>query len=105
MQKTENYKIVISDKAKQMLGMHIRFISQVNKEVAIKTRIKIISSINSLSTMPQRYPFLEEAELPKNKYHKMYITKNYLVLYQVKDDIVYVDYIMDTRQEYHWLVK
>lgn len=30
------YKVIVSDKAKQMLGMHIRFIAQVNKEAAIK---------------------------------------------------------------------
>lgn len=30
------YKVIVSDKAKQMLGMHIRFIAQVNKEAAKK---------------------------------------------------------------------
>lgn len=31
------YKVIVSDKAKQMLGMHIRFIAQVNKGSAAST--------------------------------------------------------------------
>jgi len=36
------YKIIVSDKAKQMLGMHIRFIAQVNKEAAKKKKKELI---------------------------------------------------------------
>ena len=28
------YKVIISDRAKEMLGMHIRFLAQVNKSAA-----------------------------------------------------------------------
>lgn len=42
--------------------------------------------------------------ITQNKYHKMFIEKWYLVLYQIKDDTVYVDYILDCRKDYSWLV-
>lgn len=30
----ETYKVIVSDRAKQMPGTHIRFMAQVNKEAA-----------------------------------------------------------------------
>ena len=54
------YKVIVSDKAKQMLGMHIRFIAQVNKEAAIKKKKELIEAIRSLEYMPHKFPFFEE---------------------------------------------
>ena len=54
--------------------------------------------------MPQRFPFFDELYIPPNKYHKMYVPKWYLVLYQIRDDTVYVDYILDCREDYSWLI-
>ena len=31
----KKYKVIVSDRAKQMLGIHIRFMAQVNKDAAI----------------------------------------------------------------------
>ena len=55
--------------------------------------------------MPERYPFLEAEFIPSNKYHKMFVEKWYLVLYQIQDEIVYVDFIVDCRQDYRWLMR
>lgn len=101
----EKYNVIISDKAKRMLGMHIRFIAQVDKEAAKSKKQQIMTAIRSLTKMPQRFPFLEEVYIPRNKYHKMFIEKWYLVLYQIQDDIVYVDYIVDCRKDYSWLIR
>ena len=37
-------------------------------------------------------------------FHKYVVSKRYVVLYQIKDKTVYVDYIIDTRQDYTWLL-
>ena len=99
------YKVMISDRAKEMLGMHIRFLAQVHKPAAIKLKNRLIEEIRSLQDMPHRYPFFNENFIPANKYHKLYVENWYLVLYQVKDDTVYVDWIVDCRQDYQWLIK
>ena len=98
------YNIIISDRAKEMLGTHIRFLSQVNRSAAVKLKKRIIEEIHSLQNMPQRYPFFNERYIPSNKYHKMYIQNWYIVLYQVKDNTVYIDWILDCRQDYQWLL-
>lgn len=93
------YKIIVSDRAKRMLGEHIAFIARINKTSAKETKSHILSSFHSLAEMPHRFPFFEEEYIPKNKYHKMLTEKRYLVLYQIKDDTVYIDYVIDCRQK------
>lgn len=36
----KKYKVIVSDRAKRMLGAHIRFIAQVNKDAASTKRRK-----------------------------------------------------------------
>ena len=42
-----------------MLGTHIRFMAQVNKEAAKMKKKELLEAIRSLSYMPQRFPFFE----------------------------------------------
>ena len=104
MEESQRYRVIISDRAKRMLGTHIRFMAQVNKDAASAKKKQIMEALRSLSRMSQRFPFFEEDYMPSNKYHKMFIEKWYLVLYQIQDDTVYVDYILDCRKEYSWLL-
>lgn len=85
--------------------MHIRFMAQVNNEAAAAKKKEIMAALRSLKQMPQRFPYFEELYITPNKYHKMHIEKWYLVLYQIKDDTVYVEYILDCRKDYSWLIK
>lgn len=100
----KKYKVIVSDRAKRVLGAHIRFMAQVNKDAASTKKKEIITAIRSLNHMPQRFPFFEEAYIPQNKYHKMFIEKWYLILYQIQDDTVYVEYIVECRKDYNWLI-
>lgn len=99
------YKVIISREALDMLREHIAFLANVSKKAAAETKDNIINSIRDLSSMPKKYPFFNEPYIPQNKYHKMFVESRYLVLYQIHDDTVYVDYILDCRQDYNWLIK
>lgn len=99
----KTYSVIVSDRAKRMLGTHIRFLSQVNPQAATAKKKELLSTMRSLSQMPHRFPFFQEAYIPPNKYHKMFIQNWYLILYQIRDDTVYIDYILDCRKEYTWL--
>lgn len=105
MEKAPRYNVIVSDRARQMLGIHVRFLANVNAAAARKTKSEILKAIRSLGAMPERSPFLDAEHIPLNKYHKMYVESWYLVLYQIKDQTVYVEYIVDCRQDYGWLVK
>jgi len=105
MEKKVQYRVIVSDRARQMLAGHVRFLAQKSPAAARRTKNELMDAIRSLSTMPQRFPFLDAEFIPLNKYHKMFVEKWYLILYQIKDQTVYVDYIVDCRQDYGWLVR
>ena len=87
-----------------MLIEHIRFLAQADGDAARKIKTVLLDSIRSLSCLPARHPYISDDFLPANKYRKMVIEKRYLILYQVKEEIVFVDWIMDCRQDYRWLI-
>lgn len=99
------YDVIVSDRAKQMLGVHVRFLANISAASARKTKTELLKAIRSLAKLPGRYPFLDAEHIPPNKYHKLFVENWYLILYQVKDQTVYVDYIVDCRQDYRWLMK
>lgn len=105
MKKAPPYKVVISDRASQMLAGHVLFLAQKSPPAARKIKYKLIDGIGSLQQMPERFPYLDTEFLPTNKYHKMFVENCYLILFQIKDQMVYVDFIVDCRQDYGWLIR
>ncbi len=100
----DSYSVVISDLASEQLGDCVLFIAKDNIDAAEKLQARLIEGIRSLREMPFRFPFFNLPYIPANKYRKMYIENWYLVLYQIKDDVVYVDYVVDCRRDYKWLL-
>lgn len=105
MENNHRYKVIVSDRARQMMVNHVRFLAQKSPAAARKVKNDLIAAIRSLDHMPERFPYLMAEFIPPNKYHKMFVEKWYLLLYQVKDQTVYVDYIVDCRQDYGWLIR
>jgi len=105
MDKTPRYKVIISDRSRQMLASHVRFMAQNSPPASRKVKDELMEAIRSLKEMPERFPFFGGGYIPPNKYHKMFVQKWYLFLYQIKDQTIYVDYIVDCRQDYGWLIR
>jgi len=105
MGKMPQYKVIVSDRARQMLAGHVQFLAQKSPNAARKVKNELMDAVRSLHQMPERFPFLNAEFIPLNKYHKMFVEKWYLILYQIKDQTVYIDYIVDCRQNYGWLVR
>ena len=104
MSRNQKYEVIVSDRAKRMLASHLRFLAQVNRGAAEAKKAELMEAMRSLEHMPQRFPFFQEAYIPTNRYHKMFVAKWYLILYQIQDDTVFIDYILDCRQDYSWLI-
>jgi len=102
---SKKYEIIISDKALQMLALHINFLAQVNKNAAIKLKNTVMREIKELEYLPEKYSWLIDDMLPIKKYHKKVIDKRYLIIYQIKENTVYIEYIIDGREDYQWLIK
>ena len=99
------YKVKISEEAQRGLGRIVSFIALNSIQAARLLKKDLVAEISSLKLLPERTPFLEGEFVPFNKYHKLVVRRNYLVIYQIKDDTVWVDYVIDCRQDYQWLIR
>ena len=100
----KKYSVIFSDRVVSMLVNHVRFMVRVSAEASKKLHKEIIAEAKALEFMPESYPRLTCDEIPTSKYRKKLVSKRYLLIYQIKDDKVYVDYVLDCRQDYKWLL-
>jgi plasmid stabilization system protein ParE len=98
------YAVVISEDAAQMLVSHARFLAQVSETAALRLIEIFQQKMASLEQFPERNPVLVDSSIPAGKYRKLLLEKRYLLIYQIKENIVYVDAVVDTRQDYAWLL-
>lgn len=103
MEQKNRYCVVVSERASQMLVSHAGFLAQVSPAAAERLTAEFEKAANSLSVMPQRCPWLTGEYIPGNTYRFILFEKRYLLIFQIIDDVVYVDYVVDTRQDYSWL--
>ncbi|MCD5414835.1 MAG: type II toxin-antitoxin system RelE/ParE family toxin [Clostridiales bacterium] len=101
---SKKHTIIVSKRAVSMMRNHACFLANVSKEAANEFVDLFRNKIKALEFMPQRNPYLNHSELPQNKYRKLVIKKRYIVIYQIKRNNVYVDYIVDSRQDYGWIL-
>ena len=100
----ELYKVIVADAARRQIEEAVLFLRQESPEAAQALRVRLIEALRSLSSFPGRYPFFNEPYIPANRYHKMIVQEYYLILYQIKDQTVFVDYVLDCRRDYRWLL-
>ena len=97
------YRVAVSGEARRMLTENVFFLARVSPEAALKLRETIMEAIRSLETLPERYPYLDPDDR-RSPYRKMVVSDRYLLIYTVQDDTVYVEYVIDGRQDYSWLL-
>jgi plasmid stabilization system protein ParE len=83
-----------------MLQYHADFLANVSQKAADRLVDKFYSLIDTLKTRPERYTWLDNDKLPKHKYRKLTFEKHYMILYHVDGDTVFVDAVIDARQQY-----
>lgn len=104
MEQRNKYRVIVSERATQMLVSHVAFLSQVSPEAAERMTVEFEKTANSLQLMSQRCPWLTGEYIPRNAYRFILFEKRYMIIFQIVDDIVYADYVVDCRQDYSWLI-
>ncbi len=99
------YSVVVSDAALAMLDSHAAFLAKVNAKAAAKLMDEVLDDMASLSEYPHRFPFYENQFISDNRYRKMLSAKRYVILYEIDGESVFVDYIIDCRQDINWLIR
>ena len=100
----KKYRVVIQDRAAEMLVHHARFLAQVSEAAANRLAEEFVKETKGLEIIPEHCPWLFDPYIPDHKYRRLIFQKQYMLLFQVIDTVVYVDAMMDCRQDYSWLL-
>jgi len=100
---SEKFDVIVSKRATQMLVDSAAFLAKVSVSAAEKLVADFEKTINSLEYLPRRCSVFKADYIPKNSYRYIIFGKRYCALFQIKDNIVYVDYVIDCREDYSWL--
>ena len=104
MDQQNKYQVIVSEQAANMLISHAAFLAQSDSQAAERLIGAFEKAAIGLETMPQRHPWLLSAEIPKNVYRFVLFEKRYMLLFQIKGQTVYADFVVDCRQDYAWLL-
>ena len=102
--KQNEYNVNVSDRAAKMLASHAAFLAQVNRSTAERLVASFEEAAKSLKVMPHRCSWLKDEYLPKNKYRILVFENRYMLVFQIKDNTVYIEYILDCRQDNSFIV-
>ena len=97
MEQQSKYRVIVSERATQMLVSHVAFLAQTSPEAAERLTVEFEKTAHSLEVMPQR--------CPRKAYRFILFEKRYMLIFQIVDDIVYADYVVDCKQDYNWLIQ
>ena len=103
-EETERYSVIITPAAANMLQQHALFLAQVSPAAAEALIQEFEKIAASLSFMPQRYALLTDTNITPGKYRRVGLGKWLLLIYQIKGSYVYIDSVLDCRQDYQWLL-
>lgn len=99
------FHIEVSARAAQMFTAHLAYWAQYGAGPADKLRDAFLKALQSLEWMPERCPWLKDNYIPYHKYRFLLFEKRYMIIFQLDGQIVYVDYVLDCRQDYRWLIR
>lgn len=95
-----NYKVVISEDAKNSILESMRFLASVNKNTAKKELDSIYDQIASLKEFPLRHQTIENLTiLGKQVFKFVLFNGRYIVLYTIDKSNVFINIFLDSRKE------
>ncbi len=99
------YEVVVSERAARQLVEHAAFAARLEERLAHRLVADFRAAAGSLRHFPYRNPVLRAEPFPTEKYRKLVFGGRYLLIYQIRGERVYVEYVVDGRQDYQWLIQ
>ena len=96
---SRKYNVVVSKEATEMLISCAEFLARVSESAAERLVCEFENTIGSLEDMPERCPRYTNEFLLHKLYRYVIFEKRYCALFSVESDNVYVDYVIDTRED------
>lgn len=93
------YVVIVSRRADEMLIRHAKFLAQVSVPAAKRMVSEFERVLGSLEENPFQYPVDDDCNLPEGLYRKALFCKWYKALFSVDDPRVFLDTVVDCRQD------
>ena len=100
----KKYTVRIQEPAAEMLVQHSRFLAQASETAAKRLMADFKKQAESLEIMPERCPWLYHPMIPEHKYRKLIFEKYYMLIFQIIGENVFIDAMVDCRQDYIYLL-
>ena len=98
----KKYSVRLAQRADRMLLSHTEFLARVSLAAARRLLADFKKATRLLSDDPLIFPFADELDvpgIPPETYRKCVFEKRYKAIYLVEDKDVFIDAIIDCRQE------
>lgn len=102
-EREETYQVIVSKRAAQQLIGCAAFAAKLEERLAHQLVRDFRAAAASLRKFPYRNPVLRSDVFSTEKYRKMVFDKWHLLIYQIKGEKVYIEYVIDGRQDHQWL--
>lgn len=94
-----SYKIKVHPRVNGQLERHSEFIARVSRSAAVQFRSEFKKVMIRLAENPYQFPPYDLPDLPDGPYRKALFGKWYKAIFYVEEDTVYLDAVIDGRQE------
>ena len=95
---SKGYTVVVREKCLVSFENHLDFLANVSLEATEHLHDAFWDAIDALTAFPERNPLIRIAADPDMAYRRALLGKHHAVLYEIDGTIVYVDVVVDLRQ-------
>jgi hypothetical protein len=94
----KEYTVVVDPAVNDRMYDHFEFLARVSESAAERLLDNLVEDMYSLEHLPYRNPIFNRPYLKSGKYRYMVSCERYHIIYQIVNDIVFIDDIQDSRQ-------
>lgn len=93
------YTVVFASRVDAQLLKHTEFLARVSVPAAKAFRNAFAQLLEEMESNPMRFPMETDQNLPEGVYRKALFAKRYKALFSVVGSTVYLDAVVDCRQD------
>lgn len=95
----KRYSIILASRVDHMLVQHVSFLARVSIPAAKRFRKEFADTLKQIAENPFQFPIDTDLNLPEGLYRKALFAKRYKALFLVENETVYLDAVVDCRQD------
>ena len=96
---SDNFAVLVSPQADRKLASHIHFLARVSEPAAGRLYDAYEEALGALAENPRGYPRYEPLSKIEAELHALLFAKRYRIVFEIRDDAVYIYDIQDCRQD------